>query len=162
MEKYKVLSVEIDGKVYDLRETQAIKPVEKQTVAETIVTNKKCASCHETKPLDHFTKDKNSPDGIQRRCRECKNDIQRVYNKKRRAHEKRKQQMRDYCARKKKEKEFAGISHSVTSPQTVKPEIGFMDGTKEDAIPVTPLSNVDEKAVDSVIGDPEKRKRFHW
>ena len=41
---------------------------------------KRCCSCKQTKELDQFHKNKNLPQGVQRRCKECASEANRVYH----------------------------------------------------------------------------------
>ena len=43
---------------------------------------KKCNKCNVKKPLNEFSKDKTSPDGVQYKCKECRKIIDKKHNKK--------------------------------------------------------------------------------
>jgi hypothetical protein len=157
MDKIKVLSVEIDGKIYDLREGQR-QETEKQNDDYIKPDGKRCGRCLKVKPTDAFNNDKSQKDGLQGWCKDCKNEYARDYQKVLQKRNKKRLYMQEYNKRKKS----ICLTPNILEEQNIKPDTGVIDGTVPDAIPVTPLSSVDEKAVDSVIGDPEKRKRFHW
>ena len=152
MEKYKILSIEVDGKVYDLREED--KEVITVEQLNTISVDRTCTRCNQKKKNDCFYGDATKPNGLSLWCKDCKKEYSKIYTKNAQKRKEKREYMRKYNQMRKEQK--------INAEQNLKPDIGVIDGTIPDAIPVTPLSSVDEKAVDSVIGDPEKRKRFHW
>jgi len=114
----KILSVEVNGQIFDLRQTKQEPIMEKEP-------EKICRHCKISKPISSFYNDKASSDLHSSWC--------------------------STCARK-AEKKSRIEKRKLLSEQSNKPDIGIVDGTLPDAIPVT-LSS-------SVINDQEKRKKF--
>lgn len=46
---------------------------------------KVCSGCKEMRPIEFFSRDRRSPDGLDRRCRQCKRESMRIWRNKSRA-----------------------------------------------------------------------------
>lgn len=46
---------------------------------------KVCSGCKEMRPIEFFSRDRRSPDGLDRRCRQCKREYMRIWRNKSRA-----------------------------------------------------------------------------
>ena len=67
-----------EGKYYDpSKKEKYIKRALKMT--ENKKLSKECGRCHEIKPLAEFVKNKNSKDGYRIYCKDCSNEMGRMY-----------------------------------------------------------------------------------
>ena len=83
MSEIKILSVEIDGIIYDRRETrrEIIKEAKKEAVEIKMPTQcKLCAKCKQTKPLEEFYLDRSHPSGHCAKCKKCAAKYSKEYN----------------------------------------------------------------------------------
>ena len=168
MEKYKIISIEIDGQIYDLRrqklkETEHPNPKKIEVVKP--VGMKRCSKCKLEKSIkENFNNDRTKKDGLQTWCKDCKNEYTRRHHKKLKVRERQKAYMREYMRKKREAQSVhndAVKTIIVSSEQVVKPDIPIINGSDPDALPVTPIpESVDRRHVDSVVDDPVKRKNL--
>jgi uncharacterized protein (DUF39 family) len=77
MKEIKILSVEIDGNIYDLRQAKAIEhehtsdKIEYERTEKFSMDKKMCCTCKEYKPLDKFYIDRSHPSGHCAKCKKC-------------------------------------------------------------------------------------------
>lgn len=88
MKEVKVLSIEYDGQIYDLRqaiktEPQPIITIEHNKIAVRKQKMKRCSQCNTTKPITEFNNRSKSKDGHYSWCKDCTAKKQKEYvNKK--------------------------------------------------------------------------------
>jgi hypothetical protein len=78
MERYKILSIEIDGQIYDLREEKSkvtqVRQVDDPKETWMIEKQKICSGCKEKHPLSSFYHSSSKYDGLQAWCKKCTRD----------------------------------------------------------------------------------------
>lgn len=79
MSEVKILSVEIDGIIYDRREI--IKEAKKEAVEIKMpIKTKLCTKCNQIKPMTEFYLDISHPSGHCAKCKQCAAEYSKEYN----------------------------------------------------------------------------------
>lgn len=78
--KYKILSIEINGEIFDLRGKGNHKPKAVTQETKSSGKTKYCSSCKAIKPVEDFNRANASPDGRQYMCKKCQSSRDKIFS----------------------------------------------------------------------------------
>ena len=94
------------------------------------MTEKKCSKCGEVKPLDGFGRDRHTKDGLRYNCKNCMNEVKRIYRDKNKEKIRKSRSRRARCNRLKEAEQSNRHTYLITDGHFLK--VGsFTDGKLE-------------------------------